>query len=295
MQRTLGFALASIILGVVVFALKYAAYHVTGSVALYSDALESVVNIAAAVAAFLALRVSAIPADSSHPYGHHKVEYFSAVLEGVLIVVAALAIIREAYLRFYEPIGIEAPLQGILINMAATALNGIWCVALIREGRSRRSPALVADGKHLMTDVVTSVGVVVGIGLAVWLDMPVLDPAMAIVVAANIVWSGWRVIRESVGGLMDEATPQEDQDKIRELIAAHGEGAIEAHDLRTRHAGPATFIEFHLVVPADMRVDEAHEICDRVEQALKKAFEKAVITIHVEPEEKAKHSGIVVV
>jgi cation diffusion facilitator family transporter len=253
MKRTIVLAIASIAIGVVVFTLKYLAYFVTGSVAFYSDALESIINIAAAFAALLALTLSAKPADRSHPYGHHKVEYFSAVFEGVLIVIAALAIFREAYLRFAEPVAVEAPFTGIMISAVATALNAGWCWVLLREGRRLRSPVLVADGRHLQADVVTSVGVAAGIALAAVTGWLFLDPLLAGLVAISILWSGWTLIRDSVGGLMDAAAPPEEVELIRELIAEHADGAIEAHDLRTRHAGPATFVEFHLVVPGEMR------------------------------------------
>ena len=181
--------------GLVALGLKFAAYALTGSVALYSDALESIVNVATAVAALLALRYSAMPADANHPYGHYKAEYFSVVLEGVLIVVAALTILREAYFGITAPRSLAAPLVGLLINGAAAAINGAWCFVLIREGRRRRSPALVADGKHLLTDVVTSAGVIVGLGLAVVTGWAILDPLLAALVALNILWSGWSLIR----------------------------------------------------------------------------------------------------
>lgn len=294
MKRTISIAVASIAVGVLVLALKYAAYHVTGSVAFYSDALESVINVAASVAALVALTVSAKPADQSHPYGHHKVEYFSAVFEGVLIVGAALLIVREAYFRFLEPVAVDAPGLGIALNAAATALNGLWCWVLLREGRRLRSPVLVADGRHLQADVVTSVGVVTGIVLATWTGWLILDPILAGLVAISILWSGYALIRDSVGGLMDAAAPADERERIQSVISEHGQGAIEAHDLRTRHAGPQTFIEFHLVVPREMTVWEAHEICDRIEHGLEAAFGKVHVTIHVEPDQKAKHSGIVV-
>jgi cation diffusion facilitator family transporter len=287
-------ALGGVAVGVLVLALKYAAYRLTGSVALYSDALESVINIAAAGAALLALRVSAKPADADHPYGHHKAEYLSAVLEGVLIVLAALAILREAYLGFLNPRPLDAPAAGLAVNALAGALNGAWSWFLIRNGRRWRSPALVADGKHLLTDVVTSGGVLVGVGLVATTGWLVLDPALAALVALNVLWSGWGLVRSSVGGLMDEAVPAELLVRIKGVIAEHGEGALEAHDVRTRHAGRSTFIDFHLVVPGEMRVAEAHAICDRIEAALREDVEGTVVVIHVEPDEKAKHRGVLV-
>ena len=294
MTRMIQFAMASIGVGVLVLGLKYLAYWLTGSVALYSDALESIVNVAAAVAAFLAIRVSVKPADRNHPYGHYKAEYFSAVVEGVLIVVAALSIFREAYLVYQTPRAISAPAEGLLLNGLATVVNGFWCWMLLRHGRQRRSPALTADGWHLFTDVLSSVGVILGLILATATGLTILDPILAVLVALNILWSGWTLVKQSVGGLMDTSAAPEVVDRIRELISENATGAIEAHDLRSRDAGRATFIDFHLVVPGEMSVSDAHDICDRIERALKAEVGDALITIHVEPEDKAEHQGIVV-
>ena len=294
MTLTSKIAIGSLILGLVVLALKGLAYWVTGSVALLSDALESTVNLATAVAALIAVRVAERPADANHPYGHHKAEFFSAVLEGVLIVIAALLILHEAWQGLQAPRAIDAPLDGLLINGLATLLNAGWCWVLLRHGRRARSPALVADGKHLLADVVTSAGVAVGIGLAWLTGWWLLDPLLAAMVAVNILWSGSRVIRDSLNALMDEAVPEETLQVIRDVISQQAGGAVEAHDLRTRHAGPVTFIDFHLVMPGETTVAHAHEVCDRIEAALKGAVPDANITIHVEPEHKAKHTGIVV-
>ncbi|MGF9756203.1 cation diffusion facilitator family transporter [Microvirga sp. 0TCS3.31] len=294
MDKIQKLAIGSIFVGTVVFVLKYAAFYITGSIALYSDALESIINVVTAVAAFMAVRLSAAPADANHPYGHHKVEYFSAVLEGVLIIVAALAILREAYFGFLAPKVIDAPMQGLAVNAVASVINAVWSWLLIRRGRRLRSPALVADGRHLFTDVVTSAVVIIGLLVVPLTGWAWLDSALAAMVAVNILWSGWGLVKESVGGLMDEALPETTLICVREIIALNAEGAIEAHDLRTRHAGRMTFIDFHLVVPGGMSVTDAHDICDRIERALKVAVEDALITIHVEPDTKAKHSGIVV-
>lgn len=294
-DRTVNIAIGSIAVGLVVFALKLAAYQLTGSVALYSDALESVVNVVSAIIALLAVRAGRRPADDTHPYGHGKVEYFSAVLVGALIVVAAIMILREAYQGFVAPQPFEANPVGFGANALATVINLIWCWVLLRTGRTDRSPALLADGKHLMADVLTSVGVLAGVGLALLTGWYVLDVVLATAVALAILWSGWRLIGESIGGLMDAAVPDRVLNQIREIISDNADGALEAHDLRTRHAGQATFIEFHLVVPGDMTVSEAHDICDRLEKALRAGVSPAHITIHVEPENKAKHTGIVVI
>lgn len=294
MSATVRIAIASIFIGVLVLGIKTLAWWLTGSVALLADALESTVNVATAIAALIAIRIAARPADASHPYGHHKAEFFSAVLEGVMIIVAALLILREAYVGFLSPKAMDFPIEGLLVNGAATVINAAWAWVLIRRGRAARSPALMADGRHLFADVVTSGGVVLGVLLAIVTGWWVLDPLMAAIVAVNILWSGFRVVRESLSGLMDEAVSQETLEKVRDIISKEAGGAVEAHDLRTRHAGLATFIDFHLIVPGETTVFDAHEICDRVEAAIKEAVEGAKITIHVEPEHKQKHSGIVV-
>jgi cation diffusion facilitator family transporter len=285
----------SIGVGIVVLSLKYFAYHLTGSVALLSDALESIVNVAASAGAFIAIRYASAPADANHPYGHSKAEYFSVVIDGVLIIIAALVIFHEAIQSFSAPRALEAPVEGLVVNGMATLLNGLWCFVLISVGRRRRSPALVADGRHLLTDVMSSFGVLAGLLLSIATDIPIIDPILASLVALNILWSGWQLVRVSVGGLMDEAVPTETLDTIREIISSNADGALEAHDVRTRHAGSRTFIDFHLVVPGDMTVSRSHEICDRIEQALREEIDDALINIHVEPEDKAKHQGVVVV
>ena len=294
MSKTLKLAAGSLVVGIVVLGLKLVAWWMTGSIALYSDALESTVNVATAIAALLAVRLAEQPADANHPYGHDKAEYISAVVEGVMIVVAAMLILREAAHGLMAPKALDAPLSGLLVNGLASAINAAWCWILITRGRRLRSPALVADGRHLLSDVVSSIGVTLGVLLAIVTGWAILDPALAAAVALNILWSGWHVMKESLGGLMDEAVPDETLGRIRSIISCEADGVMEAHDLRTRHAGRVTFIEFHLVVAGQTSVSDAHDICDRIEQALKAEIDGARVTIHVEPENKAKHSGIVV-
>lgn len=284
-------AAASIAVAVAVMGLKYVAYLRTGSVALLSDALESIVNVITAIAALAAVHIAARPPDKSHPYGHHKIEYFSAVLEGVLIVVAAVLILHEAWGAIWQPRTIDAPVEGLLISGLATAINGGWSWYLVSRGRALMSRAIEADGWHLFTDVVTSVGVIAGLGLAALTGWPILDPLLAIAVALHILHAGFGLARDSVSGLMDEAAPPEIQARIRELIRQNGDGALQVHDIRTRHAGPVTFIEFHLVVPGAMTVADSHAICDRLEFAIRSEIQGAQISIHVEPEHKAKDKG----
>jgi len=288
-------AMVSIAVAAVVMGLKYLAYWWTGSAALYSDALESIVNLVTAAVALYAIHIALQPADRQHQFGHHKAEYFSAVIEGVLIVVAALLILHEAYDAYIRPRTLNDLAAGLGVNAIATAVNAGWCAFLIRWGRRQRSPALVADGWHLLTDVFTSVGVLIGLVLASLTGWQFLDPLLAALVALNILWAGWRLVRESVSGLMDEAVTSEVARRIREVIAANAEGAIEAHDVKTRTAGRVTFIEFHLVVPGNMTVATSHQICNRLEVALTEAVHGAEVLIHVEPEEEAKQTGVPVV
>lgn len=295
LSRVQKIAFGSLGIGVLVFALKLAAYFVTGSIGLYSDAMESLVNVGAAIAVIVALWLSHKPADANHPYGHTKAEFFSAVAEGVLIIIAAASILREAYGGLIEPPIFDEPATGLVISVVATLINAGWAFVLLSAGKKSGSPALAADGRHILADVVTSVGVVVGVLLAISTGIAVIDPIVAAFVALNVLWSGWKLVRQSIGGLMDEAAPSEQVERIREVISKHAEGAIEAHDLRTRNAGALTFVEFHLVVSGEMSVSAAHDICDQIEAALVEEFSDARVTIHVEPEDKAKHAGIVVV
>jgi cation diffusion facilitator family transporter len=287
-------AIGSILVGFGVLALKFWAAQITGSVAILSDALESIVNVVAAFAALIAVRLAARPADATLPYGYHKAEYFSAVLEGVFILIAAFAIFYQAAQAIIDPHPVALSPEGLGVILAATVINGVWCMILIRQGRKLRSPAIEADGQHLWTDVLSSLGVIAGLLLAVLTGWLILDALIAILVGINILWSGSRLVARSVGGLMDVAVPADELDRIRQTIQTSAEGAIEAHDVRTRRAGPMTFIEFHLVVPGGMSVDAAHEICDRIEAELKAVTEGAHVTIHVEPDHKAKHSGVAV-
>lgn len=288
-------AYGSLAVGLAVLAFKGYAAWATGSLALFSDAPESVVNVVTAAAAFVAVRLAAKPADASLPYGYYKAEYFSAVVIGIFIAVAALVIFTQAYQGFVAPRLFKPDPLGLGVSMVATLINAGWAYMLLRLGRKERSPALLADGKHLTTDVFSTVGVLIGVLLAAVTGWAQLDAILAALVGVIILWSGWELIKQSVIGLMDVAVDPKKLAQIRELIASNADGAIEAHDIRTRQAGRMTFIDFHLVVPGAMSVAEAHTICDRIEGTLRETVADAQITIHVEPENKAKHAGIVVV
>lgn len=288
-------ALASIGVALAVLGLKLLAWWITGSVALYSDALESTVNVAAAAVAYGAVRLAEKPADANHPYGHTKAEYISAVIEGVMIVLAAIAVLRAAWGAFIAPEAIRAPFLGLMLNAVAAGFNGAWGLYLIRSGRRANSPALMADGRHLLADVASSIGVIAGLVLALATGVQVLDAVLAAIVGVYILWSGWHLVRDSLGGLMDEAPPEDLQQKIQELIASNADGALQVHDVRTRRAGRATFVEFHLVVDGTMTVSASHAICDRIESALRREVPGVVPTIHVEPHGKAKTGETVIV
>ena len=284
------YALGGIGLGSLVLGLKALAWWFTGSAALYSDALESIVNVAASAVALIALHFAARPADENHPYGHDKAEFFAAVIEGVMIVIAALSIFGEAWHAWHEPHTFQMAGPGIALSAAATLVNAVWAWVLIKAGKRLRSPVLAGDGKHLVSDVVTSFGIAVGYGLAVLTGLQMLDPLLAAATGVYVLWSGASLIGGSVGGLMDMAPDTAVLRRIDAVIAASGTGSIEVHDLRARTAGRLTFLDFHLVVPGGMTVSESHAICDRIEAALKHEMAHLAITIHVEPEEKAKLS-----
>jgi cation diffusion facilitator family transporter len=287
----LGAARLSLLTGILIFGLKWLAFQATGSVALYSDAIESIVNIVAAGAAMLALAIASRPADANHAFGHTKAEYFSAALEGALVLIAALAIVYEAWGRLRAPVALESLDLGLTLSIVATAINGTLAWYLVRHGRRQRSPALEADGVHIAADVVTTCGVLVGIGLAWATGWWLLDPLLAIAVAINVLWAGGRLVRDSLGALMDAALPPADLARLEQLLAQPRPGMLEAHDLRTRRAGPMTFVQLHLVVEGGMTVAQAHRLCDELEDEIKTLLPGAQPHIHVEPESEAEGAG----
>jgi cation diffusion facilitator family transporter len=291
-NRVSRLAFWSIVIAFGVMAIKFAAWWLSGSVALYSDALESIVNVIAAVVAWFAIRLSHKPADKNHQFGHHKAEYFSAVIEGILIVLAALLIFNEAFSALSRNYTLEAPALGMMVNAVAAGINGIWAWLLISTGKSERSPALSADGRHILTDVITSAGVLFGLVLALATGWMILDAILAIMVGINVLWEGWKLVSSSVNGLMDISAGHEESELIEKAILANAAGAIEVHDIKTRIAGPVSFIEFHLIVDGSMSVAASHKICDRIESELKKTVKGAITTIHVEPDNKRKGSGL---
>ncbi len=277
------YALISIVASVVVITLKIIAWRVSGSVGLLSDAAESLVNVVAAVGAFIALRVAARPADDDHNFGHTKAEYFSAVFEGVMIVIAAGIIIVAATERLLNPSELDSVGLGLVISLIATAINGAVGVLLLRIGRRHRSQSLEADGKHLLTDVWTTAGVVVGVLLVALTGWLPLDPLIAIAVAINIIVVGGRLVWRSGEGLMDTALPDDERARLDAVLDRHRGADVDFHDVRTREAGHERFVQLHMLVPGAWSVQRGHDLVEQVEGELVRALENLNVTIHLEP------------
>jgi cation diffusion facilitator family transporter len=281
------YAWLSIAAAVGTMALKGVAAWVTGSVGLLSDALESFVNLGAAIIALWMLRVATVPPDKDHPFGYGKAEYFSAVVEGGMIVIAALAIIATALPRLLDPQPLEAFGAGIVISLAATAINLGVALVLLRASKQHHSIALEADAHHLLTDVWTSIGIVVGVGAMVLTGWLILDPLIAIAVAVYIVWTGIGVMRRSVWGLMDRSLPDTELECIRAILEPYRSRGMDYHALRTRRAGRRRLVELHLLVPGDTSVREGHRAADEIEERIRAALPGTAVLTHLEPIEDA--------
>ena len=294
----------SIAAALATIALKFWAYLLTGSVGLLSDALESVVNLVAAIVAVIALSIASRPADSNHHYGHGKVEYFSAGIEGLMIFVAAMVIMYSAVERLLHPQALDAVGVGLLITLIATAINAAVGWLILRAGRRHRSLTLVADGKHLLTDVWTSIGIVIGVGLVALTGWLPLDSIVAIAVGLNILWTGFTLVRNSVHGLMDRALNAADEARVIEVVnsfvAEYPPGQLAFHALQTRESGQQRFVSLHVLVPGQWTVATGHDLVERVESAIALALPGAHIQTHLEPREDPRsyddvgggHSGL---
>lgn len=278
------YALMSVAAALATMALKTLAWHFTGSVGLLSDALESSINLAAALLALAMLRLAAAPPDAAHPYGRFKAEYFASGIEGALIVVAAASIVYSAVPRLLAPQPIEAPLLGILLSAAASAINLGGGLLLISVGRKRHSIALEADGHHLMSDVWTSVGVIAGVMLVAATGWHIVDPLVAIAVAVHIVWTGVMLMRRSFSGLLDAAIPEGERAEIEKIFAEYRRRyGVDFHALLTRQAGARRFISFHLLVPDAWPVDRAHQLSEEVEERIREMVPNVITLSHIEP------------
>jgi cation diffusion facilitator family transporter len=280
------FAWLSIGAAVFTIALKAAAYFFTGSVGLLSDALESVVNLVGAGMALLMLTIAARPADEDHVYGHSKAEYFSSITEGLLILGAAAGIITTAIQRLIQPREIQQLGLGLLVTVAASIINLVVARILLNAGKQRHSITLEADADHLMADVWTSAGVIVGVGLVGLTGWIILDPIVAILVTLNIIWTGVQLIRRSVAGFMDEALPEQEQELIQNVLSQYREKGVNFHALRTRQAAARRFISVHVLVPGHWTVHDAHHLAEDFESDIRTALGGAVTVLtHLEPVE----------
>ena len=278
------YAWLSVGAAVATIALKTLAWWLTDSVGLLSDALESVVNLAAALLALSMLRLAASPPDANYPYGFSKAEYFSAGIEGALIVVAAAGIIWAAVPRLINPHALDMPFAGLALTVAATAINYGVAAVLLRAGREHHSITLEADGRHLMTDVWTSAAVIVGVALVFVTGWLQLDPLIALAVSAHILWTGFGLVRRSVRGLLDPAISTEDQAEVNKLIAEYSHRyGVSFHALRTRQAGARRFVSFHLLVPDAWTVAQAHRLSEEIEARMRAMIPNAAIFTHIEP------------
>ena len=287
------YAVYSILASVLTLVLKFGAWAMTDSVGLLSDATESLVNLTAAVLALTAITVALRPADSDHAYGHGKAEYFSSGIEGVLIIVAAFGIGYAAIGRFASPLPLSNLGPGLLLALLSSVINFVTAKSMLRAAKRFDSITLEADAKHLLTDVWTSVGLVAGLAvLMIAPEWKILDPIIALIMAVNIVFTGVGLLRRSVGGLMDDALPQDEIDIIAKAIQSYCGDTCTFHGLRTRKSGPKRFIDFHLLVPGAISVNDAHELCEMIEDLIHERLDRAEVTIHVEPlESSASYDG----
>jgi cation diffusion facilitator family transporter len=279
------YAALSIIAAVMTIVLKFGAYFLTGSVGLLSDAFESIVNLVAAVAAFWALSYAAKPPDAEHAFGHAKAEYFASALEGILILIAAIGIAVAAVERLAHPQPIEQAGLGLGLALVATAINGGVAWILLQASQRLRSITLKADAHHLLTDVWTSVGVVIGIGLVSVTGWNILDPIVAILVAANIIWAGVKLLQETGAGLLDTAIPAGERQEILLIMSEYERQGIQFHAMRTRVSGAYRFVSFHVLVPGAWTVQRGHDLCESIEQAISLALPGTDVTTHLEPAE----------
>jgi len=267
-------------------ALKSGAYFLTGSVGLLSDAVESLVNLAGAVMALIMLTIAARPADDDHVYGHSKAEYFASATEGFLILAAAIGIMWAAIQRLINPHPLEQLGIGLTVSVTASLVNFVVARILLKAGKQQHSITLEADAHHLMTDVWTSVGVIGGVAIAGFTGWNILDPLVAIAVALNIIWTGFQLVKRSVSGLMDEALPKSDQQKIKDVMRKYNEKGVNFHALRTRQAAARRFISVHILVPGRWTVHAAHHVAEDFEADIRSAL-GGVVTVftHLEPAE----------
>jgi cation diffusion facilitator family transporter len=277
------YAWLSIAAALATILLKGLAWHLTDSVSLLSDALESFVNLAGALMALWMLTLAAQPADTTHPHGHSKAEYFSSAFEGFLILLAALCIGYAAIERLMNPRPLDAVGVGLLVSMIASVINLVTARILMKVGKTHNSITLEADAHHLMTDVWTSAGVILGVGLVFLTGWLWLDPLIALLVAVNIVWTGYQLMRRSADGLMDVSLPADKLEQIETLLAAYRAQGMDFHALRTRQAGGRAFVTLHVLMPGQWTVKQGHDWAERIETDIRRTLPYTHVTSHIEP------------
>ena len=282
------YAWLSVATSIVTIALKFGAYALTGSVGLLSDAIEAIVNIVAALVALIILAYSAHAPDREHNFGHEKAQYFSSGIEGALIFVAAGGIIWAAIPRFFAPRELEQVGMGVVLSLAAAAANALCATIMLRAAKVHRSITLEADARHLLTDVWTTAGVLVAVVLVQFTGWLRLDPIIAIIVALQILWTGWTLIGRSFQGLMDRAVPDEDQEKIIEVLSTLHDRGCDYHALRTRVAGAKSFVDVHVLVPGSMSVQDGHDLAEQLENDIQAKLPHVEVLTHLEPLEDPK-------
>lgn len=285
MERTglTRFAWISIGASILTMMLKVVAYWLTGSVGLLSEAVESLVNLAGGIMALTMLKIAARPADDEHAYGHSKAEYFSSGVEGTLILIAAGSIGYAAYGRLLNPKSLEQVGAGLGISVVAALVNLATALLMLRVGRKRNSITLEANGHHLMTDVWTSAGVIIAIGAVAATGWARLDPIVAIVVAANIIWAGVKIVKRSIAGLMDIALPTDEIELVKKILVQHEKTGIQFHALRTRQAGARKFIAVDVLVPGAWTVQQGHDLVEKIEAEIRAAVSESTVFTHLEP------------
>jgi cation diffusion facilitator family transporter len=279
------YAYLSLAAAVATISLKLWAYWLTGSVGLLSDAIESFINLVAAVVAIWALTLAIRPPDAEHAFGHSKAEYFASGAEGLLILVAAIGIGVTAWDRLLHPHQLEQVWIGLAISVLASVINGATALTLLRAGRRLRSITLYADAHHLLTDVWTTAGVLVGISLVKLTGLLVLDPLVALLVAVNIIWTGIKLLRQTAHGILDSAIPQADQDTIDTILSGYKDRGVQFHELRTRIAGRQRFVSAHVLVPGEWSVQRGHDLCEEIELKIMAALPDTTVFTHLEPVE----------
>lgn len=283
----------SVAAAIITIVLKGASYYVTGSVGLLSDALESFVNLAAAIIAFFMIRIAELPPDDDHEYGHTKAEYFASIIEGLFIFIAAISIGFSAFERLLHPRAIDQALIGIIISSIASVINYAVAYTLLKAGKKYRSITLEADGHHLMTDVWTSIGVIVAIVIVSITHIQVIDPLIALAVACNIIFTGYRLMKRSANGLMDGAMSSEEVEKIKRILNKHCIDPITFHGLKTRESATRNFISVHILVPGKWTVQKGHDLLEVIEKDLRESLHNVVVFTHLEPsEDPSSHADV---